>query len=177
MGVGSPFEVLQEYDQRCRANARGLPLGEIVEEDWVGIGFSLNGKQLIAKMSDVTEILPPPETIKVPGVRAWVKGLANVRGTLLPVLDMRAYLSGVFTQPGKERRILIINKSNVMAGLLVEEVYGMRRFKPDLKIGSNLPDMGELNPYLDGVFSDTQFQWSIFDVEKLVNHEKFLKVV
>ena len=177
MSVDSPFTVLQKYDQRCRANARGLPVGEIVEDDWVGIGFSLNGKQLIAKMADVTEILPPPETIKVPGVRAWVKGLANVRGTLLPVLDMGAYLSGVFTHPAKERRILIINKNNVMAGLLVEEVFGMRRFKPELKIDSNLPDMGELSPYLDGVFSDAQAQWSIFDVEKLVSHERFLRVV
>ncbi|MCK4709471.1 MAG: chemotaxis protein CheW, partial [Gammaproteobacteria bacterium] len=74
MGTNSPFAVLQEYDQRCRANALGLPVGEIVEDDWVGIGFSLNGKQLVAKMDDVTEILPPPETIRVPGVQAWVKG-------------------------------------------------------------------------------------------------------
>jgi len=177
MSAGSPFAVLQEYDRRCRANARGLPVGEIVEDDWVGIGFKLNGKQLIAKMADVTEILPPPETIRVPGVQAWVKGLANVRGTLVPILDMQAYLSGVFTLPGKDRRILIINKDNIMAGLLVEEVFGMRRFKPELKESSNPPGMEQLEPYLDGAFNDSQVQWSIFDVEKLVNHERFLRVV
>ena len=177
MGTNSPFAVLQEYDQRCRANALGLPVGEIVEDDWVGIGFSLNGKQLVAKMDDVTEILPPPETIRVPGVQAWVKGLANIRGTLLPILDMGAYLSGVFTRPGKDRRILIINKNNIMAGLLVEEVFGMRRFKPDLKIEPNLPGMEQLDPYLAGGFEEAQVHWSIFDVEKLVSHERFLRVV
>lgn len=177
MGSGSPFSVLQDYDRRCRANARGLPVGEVVEDDWIGIGFSLNGKQLIAKMSDVTEILPPPETIRVPGVQDWVKGLANVRGTLLPILDMGEYLSGELTQPGKERRILIINKDNIMAGLLVEEVFGMRRFKPELKVLSNSPDMGQLEPYLDGVFNDSQVDWSVFDVKKLVTNERFLRVV
>ncbi len=173
----SPFAILQEYDQRCRANAQGLPRGEIVEADWVGIGFSLRGKQLVAKMSDVTEILPPPETIRVPGVQAWVKGLANVRGTLLPILDMEAYLTGAASRAGKHSRILIINKNNVMAGLLVEEVFGMRRFKPELKTDSNLPQMAELDPYLAGVFSDAQDKWSVFDVEKLVSHERFLRVV
>ncbi len=177
MSQVSPFLILQDFDQRCRANAQGLPAGEIVESDWVGIGFSLNGKQLIAKMADITEILPPPETIRVPGVKAWVKGLANVRGTLLPVLDMGAYLSGVFTRTGKNSRILIINKNNVMAGLLVEEVFGMRRFKPELKMDSNPSGMGNLDPYLDGMFKDVQFDWSIFDVGKLVSHERFLRVV
>ncbi len=173
----SPYSILQDFELRCRANAVGLPSGEMVEDDWVGIGFSLCGQHLVAKMADVTEILPPPEAIRVPGVQAWVKGLANVRGTLLPILDMGAYLNGEFIHTGKDRRVLIINKNNVMAGLLVEEVFGMRRFKPELKIESSLLDVEALNPYLTGGFSDTQFKWSIFDVEKLVSHEKFLRVV
>ncbi len=177
MGLTSPFAILQDYDLRCRENASGLPTGEVVEEDWVGIGFSLCDKHLVAKMSDITEILPPPETIRVPGVQTWVKGLANIRGTLLPILDMGAYLNGIVTRPEKENRILIINKNNVMAGLLVEEVFGMRRFKVELKKESNHPEMGELDVYLDGVFSDAQFIWNIFDVKKLVTHEKFLRVV
>lgn len=177
MSLGSPFAILQKFDQRCRASGLGLPKGVLVEDDWVGIGFSLSGKKLVAKMADVTEIVPPPETIRVPGVKAWVKGLANVRGTLMPILDMGAYLNGVFTNLGKDNRVLIINKNNVMAGLLVEEVFGMRRFKPELKIDSVLPDMGELDPYLDGIFSDAQFKWSIFSVEKLVSNDRFLRVV
>lgn len=177
MSSVSPFEVLQEFDQRCRANARGLPAGDPEENDWVGIGFSLCGKHLVAKMADVTEILPPPETIRVPGVQEWVTGLANIRGTLLPILDMGLYLNGVITRPGSDCRVLIINKNDVMAGLLVEEVFGMRRFKPELKIESSLPEMEKLDPYLDGFFSEAQYKWSVFDVEKLVGHERFLRVV
>jgi len=177
MVATSPFAILLEYDRLCRANAPGLPVGEVVEDDWVGIGFKLNGNPLVAKMADVVEILPPPETIKVPGVRSWVKGLANVRGTLLPILDMGAYLNGTFIPPGKEKRVLIINKQNVMAGLLVEEVFGMRRFKPELKNEASPSGMAEIDPYLGGEFTDAQFTWRIFDVEKLVTHDKFLRVV
>ena len=173
----SPFVLLQRYDQRCRANARGLPSGEIVEDDWVGISFVLSGKPLLAKMSDVTEILPPPDTIRVPGVKNWVCGIANVRGTLMPILDMKAFLDGAPARRKKENRVLVINKNNIMAGLLVEEVSGMRRFKPDAKKQTMLPDMGRLEPYLDGVFGDNQTRWSVFSVEKLVTNDRFLKVV
>lgn len=177
MGSSSPFQVLLDYDQRCRVNARGLPKGPVVEKDWVGIGFSLGGKKLVAKMSDVTEILPIPATVRVPGVQSWVRGIANIRGNLLPVLDMKAYLTGAFSDSAKERRILVINKQNVVAGLLVEEVFGMRRFKPDLLKEPATQDMGALEPYLEGVFNDAQFQWRVFSMEKLVTHEKFLRLV
>ncbi len=177
MAAVSPFALLQQYDQRCRANARGLPSGEIVEDDWVGIGFTLNGKPLLARMSDVTEILPPPDTIRVPGVKSWVNGIANVRGTLMPILDMKAFLTGKPTLRKKDSRVLVINKQNVLAGLLVEEVSGMRRFKPDMKQQDVLLQMGELEPFLDGVFSDAQVQWSVFSMEKLVTNDRFLKVI
>jgi len=177
MAVNSPFEILLDVDQRCRDHAKGLPTGTQVEDDWVGIGFRLNGKRLIANMGEVAEILPPPGTIRVPGVKTWVKGLANVRGTLMPILDMNLFLNGDYINSAVERRILVINKHNVIAGLLVEEVYGLRRFKPEVRQASNDSEMGTLQPYLDGVFSDEQSQWNIFSIEKLVNHEQFLKVV
>jgi len=177
MTTASPFALLQQYDQRCRDNARGSPSGEIVEDDWVGIGFYLNGKPLLAKMTDVTEILPPPDTIRVPGVRNWVSGIANVRGALMPILDMQAFLGDNTGRGKKDSRVLVINKENILAGLLVQEVSGMRRFKPDKKKQTVLPEMGSLEPYLDGIFDDNRTQWSVFSVEKLVTHDRFLNVV
>lgn len=177
MVAGTPFELLQDIDQRCRLNAKGLPTGTRVVEDWIGIGFTLTGKKLVAKMDDVAEILPPPETIRVPGVLGWVKGLANVRGTLMPILDMNVFLKGKINNPAKEQRILVINKHNVVAGLLVEEVFGLRRFKPEMKAEEVSSDMGLLEPYLEGAFTDEQDLWNIISFEKLVSHEQFLKVV
>jgi len=177
MGALTPFAILMDYDQRCRQHAPGLPKGKSVEKDWVGIGFSLNGKKLVSRMAEVIEILPLPETIRVPGVQFWVNGVANVRGTLIPIIDMQAYLNGVFTRATKECRVLVINKHNILAGLVVEEVFGMRRFKPDLQMESATPEIGELEPYVEGAFSDAQFKWNVFSVDKLVSHERFLRLV
>lgn len=177
MSMNNPFALLSEFDQRCRLNAKGLPSGTKVADDWIGIGFKITGKKLVAKMNDVAEILPPPETIRVPGVQGWVKGLANVRGTLMPILDMNFFLNGKLIKSGSERRILVVNKQNVVAGLLVEEVFGLRRFKPEMRGDGSSANAGLLEPYIDGTFIDEQDQWEIISIDKLVSHEQFLKVV
>lgn len=175
--ASSPFALLQDYDSRCRNNARGLPTGTKVVEDWVGIGFKLAGTRLIAPMSQVAEILPPPATIRVPGVASWVKGLANIRGNLMPVLDMNLFLNSHAVDKRNDSRILIIDRGGVVAALLVEEVFGLRRFKPDMRKELDASGTGSLEPYLDGAFKDDVNVWNIFSVDRLVQHEQFLKVV
>ncbi len=177
MPITSPFELLSAIDDRCRRNSSGLPVAKAVVDDWIGIGFSLNGISLLAKMDDVSEILPPPPTIRVPGVTYWVKGLANIRGSLMPVLDMKAFLYGEATDIRKESRILIINKLGIVAGLLVDEVYGLRRFKPEEHQQEIRQDTGSMGEFLIGTFVDQIRSWNVFSVEKLARAEQFLRVV
>jgi len=177
MAITSPFEMLQSLDDRCRENASGLPVNRKVSEDWIGIGFSLNGIPLLAKMDEVTEILPPPQTIRVPGVKHWVSGLANIRGSLMPVLDMNAYLFGEAIRVKKESRVLIINLMGVAAGLLVEEVYGLRRFKPEDHLNEADVEASAVKQYLNGIFVDQVRKWNVFSVEKLIKTDQFIRVV
>lgn len=177
MSIASPYELLKQLDLRCRKNSSGLPTASGIIEDWLGIGFAINDVPLLAKMDDVSEILPVPETVRVPGVKSWVLGLANIRGNLMPVLDMNGYLYGTPSQIRKESRILIINRQAVVAALLVDEVFGLRRFKLEEHRQEVTPDTGTLGDYLSGIFADQVRQWNVFSVEKLISTEQFLRVV
>ncbi|MFT5218044.1 MAG: twitching motility protein PilI [Planctomycetota bacterium] len=177
MPIASPFEILRKLDRRCRSNSSGLPVAKSVIDDWIGIGFSINGVPLLAKMDEVSEILPLPDTIRVPGVVFWVRGLANIRGNLMPVLDMNAFFFGEASTIKKETRVLIINKSGVSAGLIVDEVYGLRRFKPEEQLDETVSNAGNLAEYLGGIFVDQVNRWNIFSVARLANDEQFLRVV
>jgi len=177
MSITSPFELLRELDRRCRENSSGLPVARGIVDDWLGIGFSIHGVSLIAKMDDVSEILPPPQMIRVPGVAHWVKGLANIRGNLMPILDMNGFLYDEVTEFRKQTRILIVNKLGILAGLLVDEVYGLRRFKPDELQPQAGQDAGSMTDYLAGVFDDQVRRWNVFSVEKLARAEPFLRIV
>ena len=143
----------------------------------MGIGFSLDGVSLVARMDEVSEILAPPETIRVPGVRQWIKGLANVRGSLMPVIDLKRFLLGRGAAPAKDSRVLIINKAGLDAALLVDQVHGMRRFKQDELQDKVTVELGHLQDYLTGQFDSKGQLWNVFSMEKLVADEKFLLVV
>jgi len=177
MSIASPYELLKQLDARCRKNSSGLPVASGIVDDWIGIGFAINEIPLLAKMDDVSEILPVPDTIRVPGVQPWVTGLANIRGNLMPILDMNGYLYGKPVRIRKESRILVINKQGVVAGLLVDEVYGLRRFKPEEHSREESEDTGSLGEYLAGIFIDQVRRWNVFSVDKLTRAEQFLRVV
>ncbi|MFT5502358.1 MAG: twitching motility protein PilI [Gammaproteobacteria bacterium] len=177
MSITSPFEMLVALDDRCRRNSQGLPVNKSVTDEWVGIGFRIGDRALLAKMDEISEILPPPPTIRVPGVRFWVKGLSNIRGNLLPILDMKAFLDGNITETKKESRILVIDKQGLRAGLIVDEVYGLRRFKPDELKTEESTLTGTIKNYLAGIFDDSIRRWDVFSVEKLVKSDQFIRVV
>eukprot|EP00730_Choanoeca_flexa_P006758 TRINITY_DN12220_c2_g3_i1.p5 TRINITY_DN12220_c2_g3~~TRINITY_DN12220_c2_g3_i1.p5 ORF type:complete len:112 (+),score=9.96 TRINITY_DN12220_c2_g3_i1:909-1244(+) len=79
-----PFELLQQLAGQCRQQAAGLPSQDEVSETWSGVGFRLAGHVMLAAMGEITEILHEPRYTALPRVKAWVRGVANVRGRLLP---------------------------------------------------------------------------------------------
>jgi twitching motility protein PilI len=90
---------------------------------------------------------------------------------------MNSFLFGQDTKLRKESRILIINQMGLVAGLLVDEVYGLRRFKPEECRDEIGPDAGPVRDYLSGTFVDRIQRWNVFSVDKLVNTERFIRVV
>lgn len=82
------FELLLDMDRRCRSLAAGLPLQEAHQQDWVGIGFRMGEQRFVAPIGEIAEILHEPHHAVMPGVKFWVAGIANLRGRLLPLMDL-----------------------------------------------------------------------------------------
>ena len=106
----------------------GLPMQEAPPESWEGVMFSVLGSRLVMPLREVVEMLPfPPVVTRVPGAKAWVRGVANIRGNLLPLIDLQSFLGGSPISPDRHSRVLVINHEEIFAGLLVERVMGMLR--------------------------------------------------
>jgi len=72
---------------------------------------------------DIKEIIKPREVTEVPRAPAFVTGVLSLRGTIIPVIDMRLRLGLVRDQLTGKERIVVIKKSNdSFSGLLVDEV-------------------------------------------------------
>lgn len=170
------FALLQDIERRCLANAAGLPMQVEVEDSWTGVGFRLGHHRLVAPLSEVIELLELPGVTKVPMTKTWVKGIANVRGNLLPVMDLSGYLYGKATQVTSECRVLATNHKGVFTGVLVEEVFGLRHFREEERT-SVLPSIDEsLRALMKRAFWHDGKYWGVFSLHRLVETPTFLQV-
>ncbi|WP_394559804.1 chemotaxis protein CheW [Aquipseudomonas alcaligenes] len=171
----SPFQLLVDLDQRCRALAAGLPSQQQTVQTWSGIGFRMGDRYFVAPMGEVGEVLHEPRHTLLPGVKNWVKGVANVRGRLLPVMDLCGFFGSELSPLRKQRRVLVVDHNEVFAGLTVDEVFGMQHFPVDT-FSEQLPPLeAAISPFIHGVFQRER-PWLVFSPHTLALHQGFLDV-
>lgn len=173
MKTNDPFDLLADLERRTIEGAKGLPTLDLVEEDWVGVGFRVGDSKLIAAMSDVKEILELPDVTTVPGVKSWVVGVANVRGSLLPIMDIKGYLLGDDIKQRSKGRVIVIDYKGVNTGLVVEEVYGMRHFREGDAVDEPSEVPSTISPYIERVYQQDDERWPVFSFHDLTHDEKF----
>ncbi len=171
-----PFELLRELEALSIKNAKGLPQEVELKELWDGIGFRIGDIYMIAPLDQVNEILYYPSMTLVPGTMPWVKGLANIRGSLLPVMDLQRYLGQPAIHLRQHSRIMVINQGELTAGLLVDEVMGLRHFEPEEKITRIKKLDPSVKAYVRGAFRQGEIIWHLFDMSVLASDPEFYKV-
>jgi len=172
----NPVAVLREIEECCRGSEAGFPRKVEASNEWPGIAFRLGQNNLIAAMDDVVEILDYPQLSSVPLTRPWVRGIANVRGNLLPVIDLNGYLGNEIPQVTSKTRVLVIDFNGIYSGLVVDEVLGLKHFHED-ELTDEVPGVDEkLYPYLRNGFRRGEQVWGVFSLLSLVESPIFLQV-
>lgn len=171
------FRTLADVAVNTRLTARGLPAQADIKPHWSGIGFVLFGRRFVAPMGEISEMLEVPHYTQLPGVQGWIRGLANVRGRLLPLTDLAVFLGGRLESARRNRRVLVVENGDIYSGLVVDGVLGMQHFPVD----SYAPEMAGIDheamiPYLQGCFREENGRdWVVFSPWLLVNDEKFFQ--
>ena len=170
-----PFELLRELERLARVALSGQGQDAPAAE-WVGVAFRLGSESFLAAREETREVLSYPSLVtRVPGAKAWIRGIANVRGQLLPVVDLRAFLGGGLTSVGRGTRLLVVNHREVPAGLLVDEVLGFRRFADGEFCAAPPPTLARCERYLAGAFKRGMQNWPVFSLRTLLGSDEFLK--
>jgi len=125
----------------------------------------LGGSRYAVPMAAVAEVGRPPALTRVPGLPAWVGGVANWRGRVLAVLDLRPLLAATTGDTGRHARLAVLNRNGVPVGLLTEGVEGTllldaEQVEPSL---SHLP--GSAAELLVGQFTDERGPCGVLDLD------------
>ena len=127
MSSNDPFVTLLNLARLARSKARGLPKQEQAGEIWSGVGFELGGRSYVSPLGEVGETIKLPRYTPLPRSRAWVVGLANIRGRLVPILDLGRFLLRSSSLDSPRARIMVLEEEELTVGMLVDNVLGMQR--------------------------------------------------
>jgi len=168
------IQLLRKIEERSRRFAAGLPQQEEPVKFWEGLLFSVSGVQLVSSLTDVKEILNfPPAVTQVPGTQPWVRGVANIRGNLMPIIDLQMYLGGNRVVVGRRTRMLVIDHAEVYAGLMVEGVHGIKYFPEEFRTQAK-GIAGPVSEYIESSFVLEGKSWPVFSMRGLAASESFL---
>ena len=171
-----PFELLKELEKRSRSVTAGNAPEAAAGHEWVGVAFRIGGETFLVAREETREVLGYPAVItRIPGAKNWVKGLANIRGQLLPMLDLRQFLGSGATTPGRNTRIVVVNHREIPAGLIVDEVVGFRRFAEPEFNAEPPPTVIRCDSYLAGAFRRGGEVWPVLSLKSLVESQSFLQ--
>jgi len=123
--------------------------------------FGLAGAEYAVALSNVLEIRDPPAVTPLPHVPEWVRGVSNLRGDILSVVDLRAFLGlspSDVNPPSRNdsglqrKRLLVVSspREELTTGLLVDGTRTICRFADDRITGLTTPVEQAIQPYLVG---------------------------
>ena len=136
-------------------------------------------KNYLIDLPEAGEIIAIPDVTSVPLTKPWYRGLANVRGGLISVIDLGVYQDGAATTLDKDSRVLAFSSElKFNAGILVTRMLGLRGTgqltertdRPDHEVAVNPSWIGRSYTDQDGV------TWEELSLAALAADERFLQI-
>ncbi len=167
----TPFEILARYERLSLAHASDTQDKFEAPGLWRGIGFRVGSRMLVSGIDEINELLTVPVLTPVPGTQPWLLGVANVRGNLVPVVDMSRFLFGERTQHSDRSRLLVVRQDGGSVALLVDEVLGQRTVDEEQRQHLQDEDDPRLVRFVDNRVGEQQL--AIFSMNRLVRAPDF----
>jgi twitching motility protein PilI len=171
------YALLLDFERRALDHRAEAPEAQSGPAMWRGLCYGVSGVEVVSGISEIAEILVPPVLTFVPGARPWLQGIANLRGTLLTVIDLGQFLFGRPTVREDRNRVLVVRQRGAAAtGLLVDSVLGQRGFEEGAAVASEGVVDGNLLPYVPFAFSDASGEqfWPVVSLPTLLRAQTFL---
>jgi purine-binding chemotaxis protein CheW len=89
--------------------------------------FEIDGQEYALDIMQIKEIINPVPITPVPRAPAFVEGIIELRGAVLPVVDLRKRFDAPANPPTRETKYVIVSLSNHIVGLVVDRVREVMR--------------------------------------------------
>lgn len=167
------FAILHDYERRSLAHVAGLPEQLDAPGLWRGVGYRIGTHQLASEFDEVLEILPLPPITPVPGAQAWMLGVGNIRGNLLPIVDLKQFLQGERTVLHEEQRVLLVRQPGGHVAVTIDEMHGQRSFLDAQQVPAQDVVQGRYAHFIARAYAVGGETWGVFSLDRLARTPEF----
>ncbi len=134
--------------------------------------FSLYGEEFGIEITQVKEIIKLREITRLPHTVSFIEGVTNLRGEVIPVIDLKKRFGVGSTEASEDNRIIIAEVNDNRVGFIVDAVTEVLRI-PDSAIDPPPRSVAGLKEeYLQGIGKLEDRLLIVLDVTKILTTEE-----
>jgi purine-binding chemotaxis protein CheW len=131
--------------------------------------FDLNEEAYGVDISQVREIIRMQEITRVPRAPEFIEGVINLRGKVIPVVDLRARFSMPGTERTDEHRIVVVDVDGQDIGMVVDAVTEVSRIPSDSIEPPSSVITTDDSEYLTGIVKTDDKLIILLDIAKVIS--------
>jgi len=147
-----------------------------MEKDLQVVGFRIGNETYGVRIASVREIVRVPEITVVPNAPDCIEGVINLRGKIIPVMDLRKRFGRSATDVDKRNRILVVELESKLLGLIVSSASEVLKIPPsEIAAPGTVFAEGE-SSYVTGVGKLKGRLIILLDIARLLRQPEFKKL-
>lgn len=147
-----------------------------MEKELQVVGFRIGEETFGVRIGSVREIVRVPEITSVPNAQDTIEGVINLRGKIIPVIDLRKRFGQAEIHQDKKNRILVVELESKLVGLIVNSASEVLKIPPsEIESPGSVFADGE-SSYVTGVGKLKGRLIILLDITKLLHRPEFKKL-
>lgn len=137
------------------------------DEQWKYLIFSVNDVDYGLEIGYVTEIIGIQPITSVPNTPSFIRGIINIRGTIVPVVDMRIRFNLEPAEYDERTCIISLCKDNIHLGLIVDAVVDVIQLSEETILTPPGDGSDPKNKFLKAVGKYSNTVKQLIDINKV----------
>lgn len=133
------------------------------------IVFTLGKEAYGIDIHKVQEIIRVPEVTKMPNTVQHVLGIINLRGSIIPLIDLKMKLLKADSEYSDTTRVLVVEVGGKKIGLIVDDVSEVIDIQGDVVVDAGGIGEGICTDYLLGVAKTNDRLLILLNIDKILN--------
>lgn len=128
--------------------------------------FDLSGQKYAIPVLNTQEIIKMVDVTPIPRSDDFVDGVINLRGRIVPIINLKKRLSLQRAEATRDTRIIVVEHDEASVGIIVDRVQEVGRYNSD-EVERPESVMRE-NEYISGVIKKEEALWLLLQLDKVL---------